>query len=107
MMKRLSVGVVTQKFGTYNYYHETGTTPELILFWVRDTIAVFKKQTQLLIESGDIDIYDINTIDIDVGGDHGQEASRFPIKILYIMIMTIDVKVCSLWSIYYARRIME
>ena len=43
MMKRLSVDVVTQKFGTYNYYHETGTTPELILFWVRDTIAVFKK----------------------------------------------------------------
>ena len=43
MMKRLSVDVVTPKFGAFNYYHETGTTPELILFWVRDTIAVFKK----------------------------------------------------------------
>ena len=33
------------KFGEYNYYHETGTKPELILFWVRDTVAVFKKET--------------------------------------------------------------
>ena len=45
------------KFGEYNYYHETGTKPELILFWVRDTVAFFKKDTQLLIDSGDIDIY--------------------------------------------------
>ena len=39
----------------------------------------------MLIESGDIDISNINRIDIVVGGDHGQWAFRFPMKILYIM----------------------
>ena len=39
----------------------------------------------MLIESGDIDISDINGIYIVVGGDHGQGAFRFPMKILYIM----------------------
>ena len=39
----------------------------------------------MLIESCDIDISNINRIDIVVGGDHGQGAFRFPIKILYIM----------------------
>ena len=45
----------------------------------------FKKETQLLIESGDINLSDIDRIDIVVGGDHGQGAFRFPIKNLYIM----------------------
>ena len=62
-----------------------GSKPEHILFLVRDTVAVFKKETQLLIESGDIDISNINIIDIVIGGDHGQGAFRFPMKILYIM----------------------
>ena len=39
----------------------------------------------MLIESGDIDISDINRIDIVIGGDHGQGVFRFPLKILYIM----------------------
>ena len=39
----------------------------------------------MLIESSDIDISDINRIDIVVGGDRGQGAFRFPLKILYIM----------------------
>ena len=39
----------------------------------------------MLIESGDIDISDINRIDIIVGGDHGQGAFRFPMKILFIL----------------------
>ena len=39
----------------------------------------------MLIDSGDIDILNINRIDIVVGGDHGQGAFRFPMKILYIM----------------------
>ena len=56
-----------------------------IFFWVRDTVAIFKKETQLLIESSDINISNINRIDIVVGGDHGQRAFRFPMKLLYIM----------------------
>ena len=39
----------------------------------------------MLIDSGDIDILNISRIDIVVGGDHGQGAFRFPMKILYIM----------------------
>ena len=39
----------------------------------------------MLIDSGDIDIFNISRIDIVVGGDHGQGAFRFPMKILYIM----------------------
>ena len=44
-MKKLSGDIIIPKFGEYNYFHETGTKPELILFWVRDTVAVFKKET--------------------------------------------------------------
>ena len=84
-MKSLSRDMILSKLGEYKYYHETGTKPGIILCWVRDTIAVFKKETQLWIQSGDIDIYDINRIDMVVGGDHVQWAFRFPMKILYIM----------------------
>ena len=59
--------------------------PELILFSVRDTVAAFKKETQLLIESSDIDISTMNIIYIVVGGHHGQGEFRFSMKILYIM----------------------
>ena len=72
IMKSLSGDMILSKFGEYKYYHEKGRKPEHILFWIRDTVAVFKKETQLLIESGDIDIFDINIIHIVVGGDHGQ-----------------------------------
>ena len=44
-----------------------------------------KKETQSLIESGAIDISNINRIDIVVGGDHGQGVFRFLMNILYIM----------------------
>ena len=39
----------------------------------------------MLINSGDIDILNINRIDIVICGDHGQGVFRFPMKILYIM----------------------
>ena len=39
----------------------------------------------MLIDSGDINISNIKRIGIVVGGDHGQGAFRFPMKILYIM----------------------
>ena len=68
MIKSLSGDMI---IGEYNYYHETATKPELILFWVRDTFTAFKKVTHLLIDSDQIDISDINRIDTVVGGDHG------------------------------------
>ena len=79
-MKSFSGDIILQKFGGYKYNNmEKESKPEHILFRVRDTVAVFKKKTQLLIESDDIDISNINRIDIVVGGDHGQGAFRFPI----------------------------
>ena len=44
LMKSLSGKMIIPKFGEYNYYHETGTKPELILFWVYDTVAVLRKR---------------------------------------------------------------
>ena len=86
VMTSLSGDMILPKFGEYKYNNmEKETKPEHILFWVRDTVAVFKKETQMLIDSGDIDILNISRIDIVVGGDHGQGAFRFPMKILYIM----------------------
>ena len=87
MMNILSRDMIIPEFGEYNYYYETGTKAELTLFWVRDAVAIFKKETQLLIESSDIDIYIyiINIIDIVVGGDHRQGVSRFTMKVLYII----------------------
>ena len=84
-MKSLSVDMTLPKFGEYNYYYGTGPKPELILCWVRDTVDVLCKETQLLIDFDDIDIYDINRIDMVVGGDHRQGVFRFLMKIVYIM----------------------
>ena len=56
MIKSLSGDMITPKFGEYDYHRETGTKPELILFWVRDDVAVFKREIQLLIDFSDIDI---------------------------------------------------
>ena len=86
IMKRFSGDMVFPKFGEYKYNNmEKGRKPEHIFFWVRDTVAVFKKEAQLLIESGDIDISNINRMNIVFGGDHDQGTFRFPMKILYIM----------------------
>ena len=63
-MKVLSKDMISPKFSEYNYYHETGTKPELILFWVRNIIAIFENETQFLIDCGDTDIYEINRIDV-------------------------------------------
>ena len=82
-MKSLSGDMINPKFGEYNYYHETGSKSELILLWVGD--IVYKKEIQLLINSSDIDTYEMTRIDIVIGGEHGQGAFRFAMKILYII----------------------
>ena len=42
MIKILSEDMIIPIFSEYNYYYETGTKHELILFWVCDIVAVFK-----------------------------------------------------------------
>ena len=44
LLKSLSGKMIIPKFGEYNYYHETGTKPELILFRVSNTVVVFNKR---------------------------------------------------------------
>ena len=64
VMTSLRGDMILSKFGEYKYNNmEKGTKPENILFWVRDTVAFFKKETQMLIDSGDIDILNISKID--------------------------------------------
>ena len=42
IMKSLSGDIILPKFGEYKYSNmEKGSKPENILFWVRDTVAVF------------------------------------------------------------------
>ena len=74
--------MILPRFGEYNNYNEAGSKPGLILFWVRDIVAVYKVKSQMSIDYGDIDIYEINRIGIVVRGNHGQEVFQFPIKIL-------------------------
>ena len=57
IMKSLSGDMILPKFGEYKYNTEQGSKHEHVLFWFRNTVALFKKETQLLIESGDIYIY--------------------------------------------------
>ena len=45
LMKALNDDMILPKVGEYNYYHEAGSKPELILFWIRDNVAVYKKET--------------------------------------------------------------
>ena len=44
-MKSLSGDMILPKFGEYKCNNmEKGTKPELILFWVRNTVAVLRKR---------------------------------------------------------------
>ena len=105
IMKSLSGDMILPKFGEYKYDNmEKGSKPEHILFWIRDIVAIFKKETQLLIESGDMDICNINKLDIVVGGDHGHGAFRCPMKILYIMNNGNIHDSFNLWVTYYTRK---
>ena len=70
--------IISPQFGEYKYTHETGTKPESILYWVRDSTAIFKKEISLLIKYN-LTIDDTSRIDAVVGGDHGQGAFGIPI----------------------------
>ena len=44
IMKSLSGDMILPKFDEYKYYNEIGSEHEHILFWIRDTVATFKKE---------------------------------------------------------------
>ena len=71
-MKDLNGDMIFPKFGEDQYYHEAGSKPELILFWVHDIVTIYKKESLMLIDSSYIDMNEINSIDVVIDGDHGQ-----------------------------------
>ena len=71
--------------GEYKYIHEVGSKPELTLYWIRESTAIFKKEISLLVKSTLINLDDISRINLIIGGDHGQGAFRFPLKLLFVM----------------------
>ena len=44
-----------------------------------------KKEISLLIKSNQLKVNEISRIDVIVGGDHGQGAFTFPMKLLFVM----------------------
>ena len=70
--------MIAPQFGEYKYTHETGTKPESIFYWVRDSTAIFKKEISLLIKFHVMNVDDISRIDVTVCGGHGQCSFRFP-----------------------------
>ena len=73
------------QFGEDNYVYESRLKLELILDWVCDSVAIFKKENNLLINSNLLIIKESFRIDVIVGEDHSQGAFRFPMKILFVM----------------------
>ena len=86
MMKSLRGDMIFPKFEENNYYYEAGSKP-----WTYSPTmgswycCYYKKETQLIINSSDINIYEINRMYVVVDGDHGQGVFRFSMKILYII----------------------
>ena len=77
--------MIVPQFGEYKYIHVVGSKPELILYWIRDFTAIFKKEVSLLVKSNLLKLDNISKIDVVIGGDRGQGTLRFPMKLLFVM----------------------
>lgn len=72
--------MIQPEFGEYKVYYEVGIKPELLLYWVRHAVAIFKKKTKLLIESQLANRNESSRINVVIEGNHGQGAFRFQMK---------------------------
>ena len=70
-MTDLCSEIIVPPFGENKYIYEIRSKPEFILY--------------LLIKSNQLKVAEISRIDVIVGGDHGQGAFRFLIKILFVI----------------------
>ena len=84
-MTNLCGEMIVSEFGEYKYIHEIGNKPELIVYWVCDSVEMFKKEISLLINSNQLKINEISKIDVIVGDDHDRGAFRFLMKLLFVM----------------------
>ena len=67
---------------------------------------MFKKEITLFIYSDQIKVYEISKIDVIVGGDHGQDDFRLPIKLLFIMKSKKMLNVQVVLLTFYAKKIL-
>ena len=81
--------MIVPQFGEYKYIHEVGSKPELIIYWIRDSTAMFKKEISLFVKSNIWNLDNLSRIDVEIGGDHGQGVYRFPMK---LFLLTFFVK---------------
>ena len=84
-MKELRGETTFPEFGEYNYIHEDDSKPELFLCWMHDSVTIFKKDNNMLMDYFKVNIDNIDRINIIIGGEYGQGAFLFPIKLIYIM----------------------
>ena len=40
--------LIVLQFGEYKHIHEIGSKPEVILYWVRDYVAISKKDIRII-----------------------------------------------------------
>ena len=59
---------------------------------MHDSISIFKKETNILIDSFSVNVNNVDRIDIVVGGNHGQGVFQFPMKLIYVMD---DEEICK------------
>ena len=81
-----------------------GSKLELVLYWVRDYVAIFKKETSLLIYLNQLKVNDISRIDLIVGGDHGQSVFRFLMILLFVVKSEKMLNVQVVLLIFYAKK---
>ena len=77
--------MIASQFGEYKYVHKVGSNPEHMLYWFRDSVAIFKNKTTLLINFNQLIVNEISRIDVIVRGNHYQGMFRFPMKLLFIV----------------------
>ena len=98
--------MIVPQFGEYKDIRSIGSKPELILYWIRDSTEIFKKEISLLIKFHVMNVDDISRIDVTVCGDHGQCAFRFPMKLLFIMKSSKKIERESSVAYIYVKKIM-
>ena len=96
--------MIAPQFGKYKCIPEVWSESELILYRVRDYVAIFKKVTTLLTNSNQLIVNKIFRIDIIVGGDHDQGTFKFPMKLLFAMKSEKSLNVKVVLLKYYANK---
>ena len=75
--------MIVPQFEEYKHIHKISNKPDLILYYIRDSVTIFKKEISLLLKSNQLKVNEIFRIDVIIGGDHGQCDFRFPMKLYF------------------------